>query len=206
MLFLISFCFTVTLFCSVTFVESVFLLNVNMLKPSCFCGCVFLLQLLTCCQCVVAFGAVIRGTLGPAGRGWGGGGRFGLLGRQWWWWWWWRGLSVCGRILAVTGHEDDRLGCHSPPLFLIGCDVPRWTSAQPGRLWLPAPPVRSHANTNCTISCFRGRAAALLASDACLGVIWLPLWCLQGLFGGSCTASLCVFFIRKTAEQITPKL
>lgn len=38
------------------------------------------------------------------------------------------------RDLAVRGHEDDRLGCHSWTLFLIGCDVPRWTSAQPGSL------------------------------------------------------------------------
>ena len=104
-------------------------------------------------------------------------------------------VCVCvwgGGVLAVRGHEDDRLGCHSPPLFLIGCDVPRWTSAQPGSLWLPAPPVQSNANTNCTISCFRGRTAALLASCVCLGVIWLPFWCLQGLFGGNRTASVCV--------------
>lgn len=115
------------------------------------------------------------------------------------------GLSLCGRILAVRRHEDDRLGCHSPPLLMIGCDVPRWTSAQPGRPWLGAPPVGSDANTNCTISCFRGRTAALLALDVCLSVIWLLLRCLQGLFAGNCTASVC-FLSRKSAQQITPKL
>ncbi len=104
-------------------------------------------------------------------------------------------LSPCGRSLAVRGHEDDRLGCHSRLLFLIGCDVPRWTSAQPASLWLPALPVRSHANTNRTVSCLRGRTAALLAPGCSLGVIWLLFSCLRGLFGGNCTAS--VFLIRK---------
>lgn len=113
------------------------------------------------------------------------------------------GLSVCGRVLAVRGHEDDRLGCHSRRLFLMGCDVPGWTSAQPGSLWLPAPPVRSHANTSCTISCFRGRTAALLAPGVCLRVIWPPFWCLRGPFGGNCTASVC-FLSGKSAEQIRP--
>lgn len=111
------------------------------------------------------------------------------------------GLSVCGRILAVRGHEDDGLGCHSRRLFLIGCDVPRWTSAQPGSLWLPAPPVRSNANTNGTMSCFQGRAAALLASGVCLSVTWLLLRCLQGLFAGSCTASVCVFLYQEKAPN-----
>lgn len=109
-----------------------------------------------------------------------------------------------GGILAVRGHEDDRLGCHSRPLFLIGCDVPRWTSAQPGSLWLPALPVRSNADTNCTISCFRGGTAALLASGVCRGVIWLLFWCLQGLIGGNCTASvsgLFFFYLEKAANK-----
>lgn len=121
----------------------------------------------------------------------------------------WGWVGGGGGILAVREPEDDRLGCHSRPLFLIGCDVPRWTSAQPGSLWLPALPVRSNADTNCTISCFRGGTAALLASGVCRGVIWLLFWCLQGLIGGNCTASVSVFFFflsGKSAEQITPKL
>lgn len=116
------------------------------------------------------------------------------------------GLSLCGRVLAVRGREDDRLGCHSQPLFLIGCDGPRWTSAQPESLWLPALPVRSNADTNGTISCFRGGSAALLASGVCRRVTWLLFLCLWGLVGGNNTACVCVCLSGRRAEQITPKL
>lgn len=76
-------------------------------------------------------------------------------------------VSLCAGTLAVQKggrgggglegiREDDRFGRHSRPLFLMDCDVPRWTSAQPGSLWPPAPPVSADANTSCTISAFRG--------------------------------------------------
>lgn len=149
----------------------------------------------------MACGGDDRGTpVRPAGRGRGAGRRFGRFGSR-------VGvLSVRRRILAVRGHEDDRLGRHSPPLFLIGCDVPRWTSAQPGSLWLTAPPVRSNANTYCTISCFRGRTAALLAAGVCLAVTWLPFLVSSGPFWRE-QRRLCVFCMgKKSAEQITPKL
>lgn len=110
------------------------------------------------------------------------------------------GMSVCGSILAVRGHEDDRLGCHSRPLFLIGGDVPRWTSAQPGSLWLPALPVHSNANTNRTISCFRRGSVALwhqapaLVSFGCRSRVFRAF--LEGT-----APPLCVFHQEKAANK-----
>lgn len=110
-------------------------------------------------------------------------------------------LSVCRGMLAVRGHEDDRLGCHSPPLSVIGCDVPRWTSAQPGPLWLTAPPVHSNANMNCTISCFRGRTRHFWHQAPASASLGCRPSCPQGLFGGSFTACVCFFYRKKTPNK-----
>lgn len=86
------------------------------------------------------------------------------------------GSGVWGRgavSVAVTGREDDGLGCRSRPLFLMGCDVPRRTLATS-----PACPLTCRHKQHNIL--FVGGTAALLASGACLGVIWLPFWCLRG--------------------------
>lgn len=88
----------------------------------------------------------------------------------------WLSLAVCwswsgrwgscrGGFLAVRRHEDDKLGCHSPPFSLISCGVPGWTSVSPRSLWRAAPPVRS--NTQCLV--LEGGAAAIWhRAPACL--------------------------------------
>lgn len=74
------------------------------------------------------------------------------------------GRDVVGRVggrgfLAVRQHEDDKLGCHSPPFFLISSDVPGWTSVSPLSFWRAAPDCPfQHA-----ISCFGGRSRGVLA-------------------------------------------
>lgn len=87
-----------------------------------------------------------------------------------------------GRLLAVRGHEDDKLGCHSPTLFLIHGDVPRWTSAQPG-LSGHQPRLSARMPTQSARSCFGGGDKALLAPHARLP----SFGCRCGAFRACCS-------------------